>query len=462
MQAAVAPPPLLQFVFLSMLLHLLLVVMFGTSTQGGARRGDGLLGSLDVTLRNLASEQGSGFTLAPGAESNIPGAALLRRQEGSPPSPVAPTPSVRHDAASPIAPSAPPGFAAPEPAIMAAPSAAPAGESAPDISLSVRPPPSESLPKLDLNAPAEVDKPIAVPSASSPVAPPPVNTPPVATPPRERIPPPTPPLERIAPAKIEPQLVPPIELRPREAPVAPAKEEHEPAAPEEVRPRDLPLPLAAPLERIATPQIERQLQPQFAPQLAPSITPPTTPPVELPAPRKSPAEVAPPVRDAPRIEREAAPASQPLPRSDAVEAAPAKERATPTVVAPGKTPAPPARSDTAPAGELPRLRLGAPNVDDEVFRSRRDGPATGTDASPALPGITGEAMRKRVREIASEGSGTRGVLNLVPPPPERKDKLAEDIAKAAKPDCRTAYAGLGLLAVVPLVASSVGNGGCNW
>jgi hypothetical protein len=46
---------------------------------------------------------------------------------------------------------------------------------------------------------------------------------------------------------------------------------------------------------------------------------------------------------------------------------------------------------------------------------------------------------------------------------ERRDKLAEDIAKAAKPDCRTAYAGMGLLAVVPLVASSVSsNGGCNW
>jgi hypothetical protein len=74
-------------------------------------------------------------------------------------------------------------------------------------------------------------------------------------------------------------------------------------------------------------------------------------------------------------------------------------------------------------------------------------------------------MKKRAREIAAEGSGSRGVLNLIPPPPpvEKKDKLAEDIAKAAKPDCRTAYAGLGILAVVPLVASSVGNnGGCNW
>ena len=74
------------------------------------------------------------------------------------------------------------------------------------------------------------------------------------------------------------------------------------------------------------------------------------------------------------------------------------------------------------------------------------------------------SLRKRTTEIVREGSGSRGVLNLVPPPPpvERKDKLAEDIAKAAKPDCRTAYAGMGLLAIAPLVASTVGNGGCNW
>ena len=45
---------------------------------------------------------------------------------------------------------------------------------------------------------------------------------------------------------------------------------------------------------------------------------------------------------------------------------------------------------------------------------------------------------------------------------ESKNKLAEDIAKAAKPDCRTAYAGLGLLAIAPLVGSTIGNGGCNW
>ena len=83
-------------------------------------------------------------------------------------------------------------------------------------------------------------------------------------------------------------------------------------------------------------------------------------------------------------------------------------------------------------------------------------PMLAEDYKSKNPGVT--------FEIAAEGSGSRGVLNMVPPPPvAKKDKLAEDIAKAAKPDCRTAYAGLGILAVVPLVASSVGNnGGCNW
>ena len=165
-------------------------------------------------------------------------------------------------------------------------------------------------------------------------------------------------------------------------------------------------------------------------------------PVETPAP----ARVAPtPERTTPASAREPTPATQLAPRNLPADAAPARERAAPA------------------GGELPRLRLGAPDVDEEVFRSRRDGAAPTTD-SGAAPAITAESLRKRAGEIAREGSGSSGVLNLVPPPPlpDRKDKLAEDIAKAAKPDCRTAYAGMGLLAVVPLVASTVGNGGCRW
>ena len=63
-------------------------------------------------------------------------------------------------------------------------------------------------------------------------------------------------------------------------------------------------------------------------------------------------------------------------------------------------------------------------------------------------GVTGQALvtSNHVRKICFVGSVPTG----------------KAIAKAAKPDCRTAYAELGLLAIAPLVASTVGNGGCRW
>lgn len=413
---------LLQFVLLSMLLHLLVVVLFGTNVSSGARRGGGWLGPLDVTLRQMSPERGSGFTLAPGADTKSPGAALLRRLEGSTTAPAVLPQGKAATGAEPQKPTSPPHNAS-------EPASAEVGESVPDVSLSSRPPAVEPLPRLDLNAPTEVDQPLVSPTVS-----PPSVLPPVTPPPREVVMPPIAPLERIAPAKIERQLAPPVELRQREVPItprtphveampreepipaaapveliAPAKIEREPAPPAEVKPRDVPLPPMTPVERLAPPKIERQL----------------APPVELQAPRKASVETTAP---------------------DKAPPAPA-----------------PARTESAAGGELPRLRFGAPDVDEEVFRSRRDVVAPSPEPGGA-PGITAEPLRRSAREIAREGSGSRGVLNFVPPPPpqERRDALAEGIAKAAKPDCRTAYAGMGLLAVVPLVASTVGDGGCRW
>jgi hypothetical protein len=89
------------------------------------------------------------------------------------------------------------------------------------------------------------------------------------------------------------------------------------------------------------------------------------------------------------------------------------------------------------------------------------GPAAGTPP----PRIDLDATRRRAREIAAEGESSPAVLHLVPPPPPEAKKpfdLGAAIAKAAKPDCRHAYAGLGLLAIVPLVPATFGNGGCRW
>ena len=67
-----------------------------------------------------------------------------------------------------------------------------------------------------------------------------------------------------------------------------------------------------------------------------------------------------------------------------------------------------------------------------------------------------------MREIAREGSGSTGVLPFPLPVPEKKSKEATAMEKAIKPDCRTAYAGLGLLAVPALAAAAITGEGCRW
>jgi hypothetical protein len=60
------------------------------------------------------------------------------------------------------------------------------------------------------------------------------------------------------------------------------------------------------------------------------------------------------------------------------------------------------------------------------------------------------------------GRGSIGLMPLMPAPPERKSKLADGIDKSGKPDCRSAFADKGLLAVAPLAAAAVTDKGCRW
>src|SRR5262249_36639189 len=132
----------------------------------------------------------------------------------------------------------------------------------------------------------------------------------------------------------------------------------------------------------------------------------------------------------------------------------------PPTIAPGTPAAPPPARTDVPGEQAPRPRFGAPDAGDEIFKPRGDAAAPAAADDP--PHVDLEATRQRAREIAS--SGYRGVAPVIPPPPpvERKSNLAKAIEKAAKPDCRDAYAGMGLLAVIPLTVATVGNGGCRW
>jgi len=455
---------LFQFVALSLLLHVLMVLVFGSRIAGSERRGDGASGSLDVTLRRLSPESGSGFTLAPGADTRLPGSALLRLLRGASPAPV-PAPVPPGDAR-PAAVTAPPeARTAGTPERATRPEAAPP---APEAAPSAAPPAFEALPQLDRSAPEEVDKPLTPPAAAPPIererAPaiaPPVREVPVAAPVLQ---------EPVPPPKREPLAAPPPEVAPREVPL--------PAPIEQVAPREVPLP--APIERMAPATVK----PEPAPPAELTPVPPTvpservtlpaierepTPPVDVPVPRKAPLEATPlPERVAPKTERAVLPAAETAPKSDAVDAAPRAQPAAPPAPAAQRPPTPiermaPARPGVSPAESAPRPRLGIPDADEEAFKPRGDALAPPSEPGGA-PRIDLEATRRRAREITSETSGSPGLLPVVPPPPTaaRKPNLADAIAKAAKPDCRTAYADLGLLAVAPLVASTVGNGGCRW
>lgn len=452
-------PTLIQFVVLSMLVHVLVIMLFGDASRGGTRRGDDLLGALDVTLRRLAPESGADLTLAPGAEERSAGTELLPR---------------------PARPTSTP-----------APGEQRATESPPERrETSIVPPvespaptPVEAVPRLNLDAPEEVDRPFRpgaiVPPKIEPaprqlerVVPPRIErelAPPIEAPARAVPSAPAAPLEHVAPTRIQRELAAPAELPPREIPTAPAAPlervapqqiERELAAPAELPPREVPLAPGAPLERTAPPAIEHELAPPVA---VPPRPVPATPgaPIERVAPPKIERPLAPtveaPLRPAPAV-AQPQPGSVPSPRSAPAESATPAQRSVPAATPPASAPA---RPQT-----LPPLRYGTPGGEEDIFKPRGD--AVNPSAAPGVaPRIDLDAARKRaVRDIANEGSGSRGMLPFplpVPPPPDKKSKAAQAMEKAIKPDCRTAYASMGLLAAPALIASAISDdGSCRW
>ena len=95
-----------------------------------------------------------------------------------------------------------------------------------------------------------------------------------------------------------------------------------------------------------------------------------------------------------------------------------------------------------------------------VAREGNDIPAL-RDAGPA---IDLDAAFKLAREVGRSRAGlvTQDLPSLAPASVEFETPLGRAIAKAARPDCRTEYAGLGLLALPFLLRDAVTNSGCTW
>ena len=395
MPAAVEPPTFLQFVLLSMLLHVLVVVLFGNAPGVGARRGEGWWGPLDVTLRRL-TQPATPLGIGPFGERGAPAPRRVPTPATKAPAPEKPEATLEREILiqpSPIERIAPPAIE------------------------------RELLPPLSVPLSAERLRPAAPLEKIAPAGVAPAMAPPVELRPRERPIVPSTPIERLSPQQPERPMAPPVSLPPRESPqlpsapverLAPLPSERELSPPVVLPPRETPQLPAAPMERIAPHGLERR-----------EIAPPAVAPI-------APAS--------PGVDRGTRPAPAPEPVGPPAQA--------------------PARPEVSPEERLPNLWF-APRPDESMFKERRDVVIPPTEPGE-LPHIDREGARQRAREIAS-GEGSRRVINLpLPVPPEKKSKEAQAIDKSARPDCRSEYADLGLLAVPALLANAITDTGCKW
>jgi hypothetical protein len=166
----------------------------------------------------------------------------------------------------------------------------------------------------------------------------------------------------------------------------------------------------------------------------------------------------------------AAPSAAVAPALPALPVAPLAELAAPRpAVAPTPTPTPLAEPAPAPTQASTPAAPAAPGPE-----AARPAPVPATDSGPrigadiAVPAAAASAPKRlnlelgRLRGGELSRHGTAGVLPVLPRPPET-DKLAAEIEKAARADCRKAHAGAGILAVVPLAIDAMrGTAGCKW
>jgi hypothetical protein len=430
-------------IVLAVLLHALVVALFGTVPGGTARPGEGVWGTINVTLRGYGAK-GTPSPEVPLPDVGAPGEAKERRWGGAVRTPEQQKRpeegpgAVREGPWSPTPSDAPPAV---PPQDDAQPQQAPAPLQTKDMPRSSAPPapmleaPPVSAPAMALPAPARIPESLPMPPAESVLAPLPRLAPPTAAP-------------DLAPLSVP--LTQPLPLPQTGVRAITPPSLATPAA------RNLdatPLPRSA-VEVPALPSAQRQAlesplvpEPALSDAAAPSsATPvptaatPAAPSTPVTTPASAAAAAATPLGAAPDAATSTTPSATPAPTPTASPGPPA--------VAPGAAASPPSPGAAAPGTPDAGARAGSD------IATRPSAPASAPRLNLALPPSRGG-------EIGRDGQ--RGLLNLLPPPPERKSKLAESIEKTAKKDCRQAYAGAGLLAIVPLAIDAVKNkDNCRW
>lgn len=177
----------------------------------------------------------------------------------------------------------------------------------------------------------------------------------------------------------------------------------------------------------------------------------TTPAVQAPAPARI-VFVLVPQRAVPRVVTPAPPAPLVAAASARNAASPAGPAAPHAALVQAKPTEAPAHTDVITA---------LPTVDSDTAI------AAPPAAPPATPAFDMAAARATARQSARDGSGDLVTRPRLPPTLDpgreaREEKLAAGIERSTRRDCKTAYAGAGLLAIIPLVKDAVTGTGCKW
>ncbi len=406
---------------LAVLLHVWLVLMLGSAPGGTAAPGQGVAGSLNITLQGPET---------PGArELSAPLPPELAPPEGARGSATLPRwGGVVRDQAAAVPPT--PGAAqlgrwsaTAQPADAAVPTeAATAPPPLPGRVVEEQAQPAPTAVPADLPALTAEPTAAAVPLVAVPAAP---------QPERHLAAPAARPLPDLGAA----------------LPFAPS-----PTAVPAVLPGVAPLPVPEAI----TPRLQRAVRPAAAdlPALSPALAPaapwsqpaPVVPPPLAAVPEAMPAPMAPQAPTQAPTQAPAPPTVQPVASTPQPASIPSALPNVATAGAPSAVPAPAGPARGAPdAGS----RLGA------------DVATPPSAAASVPPRLNLQLSRPRGGELSRGSAG--GMLPVLPRPPEVDEKLGRDIAKSAKQDCREAYRAAGLLAVLPLAAQALkADGGCKW
>lgn len=466
----VARPPtrLERCLLLALLIHGLLVAWLG-SAPGSARPGEGLWGRIQVTLRgesgptreggdSAATSQASSDPAAPRSTPRVGG----RVRSEAPPADAAPgaarlgetNPSRAEEQLSRLADTAPGGQLQPLPREKLASSSLDASNPA----LAPLPPTPQPVLRGQLSAPAPspLQKlqplPSSTPLAAAAPALAPVTRPIVnlAAPVLKALPGALPQATAVSTQALPELAAParPVSRLSEAAPPAPVSKPL-PALPSTVQPADTALPalpqapnpvgslstpVAAPALSKPLPSLPTPVQARTAPTLAP------LPEVAQPGPE--PAQTA------------ASPSTQPSPQ-------PAAETATPATASPNPSP-----KSTPSLSEAPQRLVTSPGASNAPAVGAPDaGSRVGADL--ALPPAPGASAPKLDLSLPRAGGplarqGVKGMLSVLPVPPDKKSKLEQEMEAAKRADCRRAYEQAGILAVVPLALDAARGKGCRW